>query len=368
MFPEDLARPGPLRLLDATTRSGGVLPVLEDLLADTALFDGLAVAVISPADLRGPFTALVEGGQAPADLVFCDFAQMQHGVVAEIWEAFNGPLGEALRGMDVALAPHAALLQGAARGKAQVVSATQGGPLLLGRPGAADGPFPDPLALLRWAERNPGRFLYSNPVFTEEGKAFVTGLPHALGDHDPADPEAGWPATWDWLRHMARLVAFHPMRTADAMDELREGGCDLIAGTAGMDVGGRVSGALPPGTLRHLFDRFRWIPGGVFACVPRHLPPERLGALGVVVASLLSMPAQVAFIGTGQSWPGFARQGITADMLSAAQRRLLEPFRTQERLMAMSRNPVALPLLAEPQRAMECIWSAMIGPRGAPPR
>lgn len=368
MFPEDLARPSPLRLLDATTRSGGVLPVIEDLLADTALFDGLAEAIIAPADLRGAFTALVEGGQAPADLVFCDFGLMQHGVVAEIWESFAGPLGEALRGMDVVLAPHAALLQGAARGKAQVVSATLGGPLLLGRPGIADGPFPDPMALLRWAERHPGRFLYSNPVFTPEGKAFVCGLPHALGDPDPADPETGWPATWQWLRRMAPLVAFHPLRTDDAMAELREGGCDLIAGTTGMDLGGRVTGQVPAATHRHLFDRFRWIPGGTFACVPRHLPPERQRALGVIIASLLSMPAQVAFIGHGQAWPGFARLGVTADLLTDAQRRLLIPYRTAERLLAMARDPVALPLLAEPQRAMERIWSGMIGPRGMPPR
>ncbi|MBX9748792.1 MAG: hypothetical protein K5Q68_04180 [Roseococcus sp.] len=143
----------------------------------------------------------------------------------------------------------------------------------------------------------------------------------------PLDPTDGWPATWAYLAELDRHVPYDPTTTAAAMQELAEGGVDMVATTVGMDILMRGTGVLPANTgLAPLAD-MHWIPLGLFVAVLRGLPEARLRTIAEAIASLLDVPFQRTAFARGLYWPGPVREDVALEHappeMQAEMRRLV---------------------------------------------
>ena len=323
------ANPFTLRYLDTTeTARGGTL--FDTFAASRPdLMEGVQTRRDHVEALFGPIRAAVEGGQPPYDVVLTNLDGAMMGAELGLWQPMSRWINPLLPPMDEMLTPLARLLRGAVREQAQIITVSPGGPLLAYSPERLPRAPRTAEELLAWARENPGRFLYPRPEFSEAGRCFVAGLPWMLNDQDPLDPTDGWPATWDYLAELDRHVAYYPTTTVAAMQELAEGGVDMVATTVGMDIMLRGTGMLPPNTALAPLADLHWIAVGLFVAVLRGLPEARLRTIGEAIATLLEVPFQRQAYARGLYWPGPVREGVALEHappeMQAEMRRLVRP-------------------------------------------
>ena len=307
-----------LRVLDTTEGATSDLTFNNIVTARPGLFQGVSWRQEHQEYLFGDIRQAVAAGQPPFDLVVTNLDGAMMGAELGLWQPVSALVQPLLPPMDELLTPLARLLRGAVREQAQIIRASAGGPLLAYATGRVPRMPRTAEGLLAWARENPGRLLYPRPEFSEAGHCFVAGLPWLLHDSNPHDPAQGWPKTWDYLAELDRHVAYYPTTTTAAMQELAEGGADIVATTVGLDILARATGMMAPDIgLRALAD-LHWVPVGLFVAVMRGLPPERLPALARIVADLLEPAAQRGFYGQGRYWPGPVREGVALDDAPAA--------------------------------------------------
>jgi putative spermidine/putrescine transport system substrate-binding protein len=307
------AAPFTLRFLDTTETARGATIFQNFAAARPDLLEGVQARRDHVEALFGPIRAAVEAGQPPYDVVLTNLDGAMMGAELGLWQPMSRLVQPFLPPMDEMLTPLARLLRGAVREQAQIITVSPGGPLLAHAPERLPRAPRTAEELLAWARENPGRFLYPRPEFSEAGRCFVAGLPWMLGDQDPLDPADGWPATWEYLAELDRHVPYYPTTTAAAMQELTEGGVDLVATTIGMDIMLRGTGVLPPNTALAPMADLHWIPVGLFVAVLRGLSEVRLQAIAEAIATLLEVPFQRTAYARGLYWPGPVREDVALE-------------------------------------------------------
>lgn len=323
------AEPFALRFLDTTETARGATIFDGFAAARPDLLAGVQVRKDHAEVLFGPIRAAVEAGQPPYDVVLTNLDGAMMGAELGLWQPMSRLINPLLPPMDELLRPLARLLRGAVREQAQIITVSPGGPLLAFAPERLPRAPRTAEELLVWARQNPGRFLYPRPEFSEAGRCFVTSLPWILGDLDPLDPTDGWPATWEYLAELDRHVPYYPTTTAAAMQELAEGGVDMVATTVGTDILMRGMGIMPASTAVAPLADMRWIPVGLFVAVLRGLPEARLRTIAEAIATLLDVPFQRTAYGRGLYWPGPVREDVALEHappeMQAEMRRLVRP-------------------------------------------
>lgn len=323
------AEPFTLRFLDTIETFRGAT-IFDDFAASRPdLLEGVQTRRDHTEALFGPIRTGVEAGQPPYDVVLTNLDGAMMGAELGLWQPMSRLINPLLPPMDEMLTPLARLLRGAVREQAQIIAVSPGGPLLAYAPDRLPRAPRTTEELLVWAREHPNRFLYPRPEFSEAGRCFVAGLPWMLNDQDPLDPTDGWPATWDYLAELDRYVPYYPTTTVAAMQELAEGGVDMVATTVGMDIMLRGTGLLPPNTAMAPLADLHWISVGLFVAVLRGLPEARLRTIGEAIASLLEEPFQRRAYARGLYWPGPVREGVALEQappeMQAEMRRLVRP-------------------------------------------
>ena len=323
------AEPFTLRFLDTTETARGVTIFDTFAASRPDLLEGVQTRKEHLEALFGPIRAAVEAGQPPYDVVLTNLDGAMMGAELGLWQPMSRLINPLLPPMDEMLRPLARLLRGAVREQAQIITVSPGGPLLAYAPERLARAPRTAEELLAWARENPGRFLYPRPEFSEAGRCFVAGLPWMLSDQDPLDPTDGWPATWEYLAELDRHVPYYPTTTAAAMQELAEGGVDMVATTVGMDILMRGTGVLPANTALAPLADMHWIPVGLFVAVLRGLPEARLQTIAETIANLLEVPFQRTAFARGLYWPGPVREDVALEHappeMQAEMRRLVRP-------------------------------------------
>jgi putative spermidine/putrescine transport system substrate-binding protein len=350
------ARPFTLRQLDLTETANGPFIFHGFAAAHPELIEGVSVERTHMEYLFGELREQVAAGRPPFHVVLTNLDGAAMGAELDLWEPLGARIQALLPPMDELLTPLGRVLRGVLREHAQVIVASPGGPLLTYSPERVPRVPRTAEGLLAWARENPGRFLYPRPEFSEAGRCFVAGLPWMLQDRDPHDPEDGWPATWEYLAELDRHVAYYPTTTLAAMQELAEGGADIVATTLGVDILNRVTGLLPEGIGLSPLAGMHWVPTGLFVAVLRGHPPGELDTIARAVAHLLSEPVQRTFFGRGQYWPGPVRQGIALENAPPEMRAELRRLVRSWVPSLIASQHVAPPLLLEETLTMLRRW------------
>jgi putative spermidine/putrescine transport system substrate-binding protein len=350
------ARPFILRQLDLTETANGPFIFNGFAEANPGLLAGVSAERTHMEYLFGDIRAQVAAGRPPYHVVLTNLDGAAMGAELDLWEPMGARIQPLLPPMDELLTPLGRVLRGVLREHAQVIVASPGGPLLTYAPDRVPRMPRTAEGLLAWARENPGRFLYPRPEFSESGRCFVAGLPWMLQDRDPHDPEDGWPATWEYLAELDRHVAYYPTTTLAAMQELAEGGADIVATTLGVDILNRVTGLLPEGIGLAPLAGMHWIPTGLFVAVLRGHAPAELDTIAQAIAYLLSEPVQRTFFGRGQYWPGPVRQGIALENAPPEMRGELRRLVRSWAPSLIASQHVAPPLLLEETLTMLRRW------------
>lgn len=316
--------------------------------------------------ISGPFAAAHSAGLSPTDAVLTDNVGLVLGAVRRLWQN----LPAALRGLGGAeMAARNGLMSPLAGEIATVVSAAPGGPLLLHRLDDLPAVPRTAAALLDFARERPTRFLYARPGESQLGLQFISALPHLLRDADPADPREGWARSWAFLEELGEYVSFYASSSAAAVEELAQGGCDLLPALLTTYLRERANGGLPEQVRFTLFDNGPLIPLGLFLAVPQLVSPTLLPAIGGLADFLLRPEIQSQGFGRGLL-PGAASElSVAADgMLGPVERaawdRLLPPLSVE----SIAQTPLVPPLTPDRLAYMMQRWDEQIGARFRRPR
>ena len=230
-MPARAQSPGPMAVLYVVITAESLHPILPVLtqfaLSRPDLLSEVLVERRDPSWLIGPIAREIEAGRPPADVVLTGTTGLLAGTTRDLWQ----PLPPGVRNAGGPMLGHRTrLMLPLARDVALVIAASAGGPMLLHNAVTLPRPPRTPAELLDYARENPERFLYPRPPLSVFGRLFVEALPHLLGDLDPAKPQAGWDKTWPYLAELGRHVGYYPASGTAALEELAEGGCDLMPG------------------------------------------------------------------------------------------------------------------------------------------
>lgn len=298
------------------------------------------VTAAEPVSIGGGFAADRQAGRPVADVVLTDNLGLVLGTMRRLLQ----PLPAAMRQMG----QHDALIRPLAGDLATVISVAPGGPLLLHRREALPTAPRTAKALLDYVRQQPGRFVYARPRESLLGLQFVAALPHLLGDSDPADPEKGWARSWAYLEALGPHIGFYAASTAAAVDELAEGGCDLMPANLTTYLRHRATGHFPTQIGLSLFEDGPLLPLGLFLAMPEGVPEERLAAIGALAAFLTGPAIQGV---------GFDRSMPPGPILRASWNQCMPP-RMAESLAA---KPLVPPLAPEAVAHLLRRWDAQIG-------
>lgn len=304
--------------------------------------------------------AAIRAGRPHADAALTDAGGVAWGATRGAWRSLPASLREAGEASASRLARLMRPLMGE---EAMLVSADPGGPFLLHRPSVLSDPPRSAAALLDYARRNPGRFLYPRPSESALGQQFLMALPYLLGDRDPSDVQTGWTESWALLEELDRHIDYYPSDDAAAFDEFATGGIDLLPTSLTAFLRGRMDGLLPEDTGFVAFEDGRIIPQGVFLVVPHYAPDERFAVVEPFARFLLRPEIQSRAFGRGllPGEPGFGvnRAAPLTDAERSAWSRAL-PSEEAERVAAVSLAP---PLGPYQLAFMLHRWDEQIGAR-----
>lgn len=220
-----------------------------------------------------------------------------------------------------------------------------------------------PQALLDWARRNPGKFMYARPLNSGPARHFIMGLPYLLGDVEPRDPIHGWEKTWAYLKELDQAIEYYPTGTAITMKELAEGTRWMIPTSTGWDVNQRAIGTLPAETRVALFTSpgAHWVADGQFLLVPKGLDAGRLAVVLDLMTWVLQPEQQATTYETGYFYPGPAVREIVPAMAPKDAQQLIQEFSRPEIDDAITNVPVAMPLDIQLMTAFFDKWDKLAG-------
>ena len=360
---------GPMPTLHVVVTAESMHPILPSLtkfaLSHSDLVREVVIERQEPSWLLGAFAREVRAGRPPAEVVLAGTTGLMLGATRELWQ----PLPARLRNAGGAMVGHrTGLMLPVAGAVGLVISATAGGPILLHSAQALPRPPRTALELLDYARENPGRFLYPRPSLSAFGRLFASALPYLLQDAAPADPQAGWDRTWSYLAELGRHVDYYPTSGTAALEELAEGGCDLLPGLLLSWVREREAGRFSEDIAVDLLDPAPLIPLGLFLLVPRGVSAECLPVIEALAEFLLQADIQRMGFGRGilpgePGGLGIAEEDHqTPAELTANDRRV--PASLAARIAA---QPLAPPL--DPDYAVYMLrrWDEQIGARFGQP-
>lgn len=244
-----------------------------------------------------------------------------------------------------------------------MLGAGPGGPFLLHRPSVVPNPPRSAAELMDFARQNPDRFQYTRPRESLLGQVFVAGLPYLLGDREPANPQTGWQRTWEYLREIGAFVSYYPSSGAAAMDEFKEGGCDVAPFLLSQFLQGRHSGQLPADARCVTMRDEPVIPHGFWLAVPQGIPSARWPAIEALAQFLLTPRVQMAAFGRGLV-PGIPEdQPVPPDSVSADERARWTEAMTPELASDLVSQRMAPPLQPFQLTYMLREWDELIGAR-----
>ncbi|MBY0337891.1 MAG: hypothetical protein K2X11_14840 [Acetobacteraceae bacterium] len=324
----------------------------------------LEVTEEHPSFVGGPLAESVRRRAPLADLVIVGLPGMELGRRRNVWDALPPALAAAAPSADpAALSPGLRHIRDLVEREALALTAAPGGPGLLHLPRDRVRPPRTPRELLDFARQDPRGFLYPRLDSSASGLHFAVSLPYLLNDRDPADPQTGWDRSWAYLEALDPHIAYYPVSTLAAMEELKEGGCALITGTILGHITGRVRGRLPADTQLALFDGAPVLPLGVVALVPRFITAE--AAAGVAALAPLLFEPRLQGLGFGRGilpgeppWPGTPAVALPPDEQAALD--ALLPTTVAAEIAA---RPVARPLAHEFHAHLLLRWDQQIAGR-----
>jgi len=302
-----------------------------------------------------------QAGTSQIDLVLTGNDALAAGIQAGTWlqllPAYNDQLGASV----ATYLPDAQKLLAQADGYALVNDFGDYGPLLEYLPGSLPAPLSTPQQLLDWAKANPGMFEYAEPANSGPGRAFVQGLPYALGDSDPTDPVNGWSKTWDYLSQLGQYITAYPSGTTATMQDLANGSVKIVATTAGWDINARAIGTVPANAEVSAFDNTSWIMDSNFVAVPKGISDSHLAVVLDLFKFMLAPEQQAMAYDDGYMYPGPSVQGVTLDMAPAASQQTIQQFGRAEYDTLLTQYPAVTPLSATNLSTMFSMWDQQIG-------
>jgi len=302
-----------------------------------------------------------QAGTSQIDLVLTGNDALAAGIQAGTWlqllPAYNDQLGASV----ATYQSDAKKLLDQAEGYALVNDFGDYGPLLEYLPGSLSAPLTTPQQLLDWAKANPGKFEYAVPANSGPGRAFVQGLPYALGDSDPTDPVNGWSKTWSYLAELGQYITAYPSGTTATMKDLASGSAQIVATTAGWDINARAIGTVPKEAVVSAFDNTSWIMDANFVAVPKGIPDSHLAVVLDLLKFMLAPEQQAMAYDDGYMYPGPSVQGVTLSMAPAASQQTIQEFGRPEYDTLLPQYPAVTPLSATNLATMFSMWDQQIG-------
>ncbi|MDQ3466489.1 MAG: extracellular solute-binding protein [Actinomycetota bacterium] len=344
---------------------GGLLaftqPMIEEYVAENSdVISGVTFQQAPSADLAGLLQAQQDSDNLSIDLVLSGSDAIGAGIVNDLWD----PISEhedAIPGIG-SYTEEARSIYETYDGNALVVATEYTGPLLEWNPDAVADPPQTAEELLAWAKANPGRFTYSQPPSSGPGRQFLMGLPYILDDVDPSDPENGWENTWAYLAELDQYVAAYPSSTGSTFENLARGGIDMMASSAGWDIGQRQQGAIPLEFEVGTIDDWTWIQAGHFAAIPAGLEPERREVVIGLLNGMMSESFQVGiFAAQDKAIPGPAIEGVSLEDAPAEVQEAVAEFNRPQYLELFEAAPSAVELPPETMSVMFDRWEREIG-------
>ncbi|MCL2489392.1 MAG: extracellular solute-binding protein [Propionibacteriaceae bacterium] len=302
-----------------------------------------------------------QAGTSQIDLVLTGNDALAAGIQAGTWlqllPAYNDQLGASV----ATYQPDAKKLLDQADGYALVNDFGDYGPMLEYLPNSLAAPLTTPQQLLDWAKANPGKFEYAEPANSGPGRAFVQGLPYALGDSDPTDPVNGWTKTWAYLSDLGQYITAYPSGTTATMQDLANGTMDIVATTAGWDINARAIGTVPKDAQISAFDNTSWIMDANFVAVPKGISDSHLAVVLDLLNWMLAPEQQAMAYDDGYMYPGPSVQGVTLSMAPAASQQTIQEFGRPEYDTLLPQYPAVTPLSATNLATMFSMWDQQIG-------
>jgi putative spermidine/putrescine transport system substrate-binding protein len=215
--------------------------------------------------------------------------------------------------------------------------------------------------LLDYVKSNNGQFMYARPANSGPGRGFLMGLPYALGDSNPKDPEKGWDKTWAYLEELGKYVEYYPSGTTPTMKELAEGSRAVVASTMGWDLNPRILGTVPKDFQVFVIDSKHLVADAQFATIPKGLDDNKIQIVLDLLASMLTPQQQAKAYDQGYFYPGPAVKGVTLDMAPAASQEAIKSVARPQFDELIKGAELELPLDAASLVKAFSIWDERIG-------
>lgn len=322
---------------------------------------GLAFSKAPSTELTGKLEAQQKSGHLDIDLVLSGSDAVGAGVVKNIWEPISDHENQlpALKNYS----DDARMIFDQYKRQALVVATEFTGPLLEYTPGAVSTPPTTAEELLAYAKANPGKFTYAKPPQSGPGRQFVMGLPYILGDKDPKDPKNGWDKTWAYLAELDKYVGgSYPSSTGDTFESLAKGGVNMIASSAGWDIGQRQQGTVPATLKITTLKNSTYLIAGHFAAIPKGLQQNRREAVLALLDCMLSKDSQTSiYQAQKKSVPGPAIKGISVKDAPADVQGEVAQFDRPEYQQLIGKARTAPELPPEQMSIMFDRWEREIG-------
>ncbi len=322
---------------------------------------GLVFSKAPSTELAGKLEAQQKAGRLDIDLVLSGSDAVGAGIGKNLWDPISDHENQlpALKNYS----DDARMIFDQYKRQALVVATEFTGPLLEYSPGAVSAPPTTAEELLAYAKANPGKFTYAKPPQSGPGRQFVMGLPYILGDKDPTDPKNGWDKTWAFLAELDKYVGgSYPSSTGDTFQSLAKGGVNMIASSAGWDIGQRQQGAVPPTLKIATLKNSTYLIAGHFAAVPKGLQQNRREAVFALLDCMLSKDSQTSiYQAQKKAVPGPAIKGVSVKDAPAAVQEQVAQFDRPEYRDLIGKAPAAPELPPEQMSIMFDRWEREIG-------
>jgi len=356
------AGPVALSVVDVGGVSAFATPMMEKCAASASdRISGLTISQAPSTELAGKLEAQQKAGDLNIDLVLSGSDAVGAGTVKGLWDPISGH--EDKLPSVASYTDEAKMIYEKDKGQALVVATEFTGPVLEYNPEAVTDPPTTAEELLAYAKANPGKFTYAEPASSGPGRQFVMGLPYILGDQDPRDPMNGWDKTWAYLAELDKHVGgSYPTSTGDTFQSLAKGGVNMIASSAGWDIGQRQQGTVPETLEITTLENSTFLVAGHFAAIPKGLNEARREAVLALLDCMLSKESQTSiYEAQKKSVPGPAVKEASVDDLSPELQKEIAKFDRAEYSDLIANAPTATELPPEQMSFMFDRWAREIG-------
>ncbi|MDQ1292495.1 MAG: putative spermidine/putrescine transport system substrate-binding protein [Actinomycetota bacterium] len=355
------SKPVSLSILDVAGNRQLTQPMIDEYArANPQVISKVTYSDSPSPDLIGKIKAQQGANRINIHMVLTGVDGLSAGIEQGLWTPLLPLYADRLTGMRNYLEP-AAKMQGLAGDHGIVVTYYPSGPLLEYLPDKVAQPPDSARSLLAYAKAHKGRVQYARPSNSGPGRTFLMGLPYVLGDTNPADPENGWPKTWEFLKELGRYIDYYPSSTSETMKNLASGTAEIIVTTTGWDINPRVLGTVPANAKITTLQGFVWVTDAHYVVVPKGVAADHLSAVLNLLASMLTPEQQAKAYDDGYFYPGPAIKGVDLSMAPEESRKALEKFGRPEYDQLITSTRTQTPLEAKALVRAFDIWDREIG-------